>query len=499
MVRLMVAAMTVMLSLVHYPAASLAQSAHQTFDTTAEEVTFQSGEVTLSGTLIKPATAGPHPAVVLVHGSSPNVRGPLLGFATEVFAQHGVAALAYDKRGYGRSSGNPNKNSLYSLADDALAGVRYLESRADIDPKRVGMEGESQGGWIIPIVASRSKDVAFMILVSASGVSPAQSEVFGIETRFRNSGLSERVVDAGRKARKLLDDYLYAVNQGRLPGIDEPDLSLGTDHDPVPALKQLTQPILIFLGTADSHLPAEYSALVFDKTLREAGDQDYTILVYPGAGHGIDLPTNDSQGETSMRRIDSVWPTMTNWVVAHVNGRATRGKGLQGPASDESAAFSESGIYGKPAWYGTATVQLSLIVLFALVFLSAALGLTINAVLSRVRHDRTMPAPAGARRARLLAIVSSALNLIVLVGVIALIAEFLSSGEEVHLAPLFNALPLLSLLATLVTIGMSGFAVLAWKDTYWSLVGRVSYTMLAFVALLFVPFLNYWNLIGFQL
>src|SRR5207237_7991735 len=130
---------------------------------------------------------------------------------------HGVAALAYDKRGYGLSSGNPNKNSLYSLADDALAAVRYLQGRADIDPSRVGMEGESQGGWIIPIAASHAKDIAFVVLVSASGVSPAQQGIFDIEQHLRMAGFSERVVDAGRKARKLEDDLAYGVQHGQLP------------------------------------------------------------------------------------------------------------------------------------------------------------------------------------------------------------------------------------------------------------------------------------------
>jgi uncharacterized protein len=501
-VRLIFAAMTAMLCLMYRPAVSLAQSPQPSFGASKEEVTFQSGEATLSGTLIKPATTGPHPAVVLVHGSSPNVRGPLVDFATEVFAQHGIAALTYDKRGYGQSSGNPNKNSLYSLADDALAAVHYLQSRADIDPRRVGMEGESQGGWIIPIAASRGKDVAFLVLVAASGVSPAQQGVFNIEQHLRNAGWSERVVDTGRKARKLEADYAYAVIQGRLPATNglEALVSFRADYDPVPVLEKLTQPALIFLGAADPFVPTEYSALVFDHALRKADNKDYTIIVYPGAGHGIEVATTtNAQGETIYQYVAGYRETMTNWVFAHVIGTATRHQGIQGPTSDQSAAFAESGVYGKPSWFGTATVQLSLMALFALVFLSAFVGLTTSAVLSRARRDGTMPAPAGAHRARLLAMITSALTLVVLVGVIAFIAELLLGGEEVQIAPLFNALPVLALLETLLTVGLCGFAVLAWKNTYWSLAGLVYYTFLALVALLFVLFLNYWNLLGFRL
>jgi fermentation-respiration switch protein FrsA (DUF1100 family) len=500
--RLPFATVIALLGLFQQPAASLATSAHENFATKEEEVSFQSGTITLSGTLILPATERPCAAVVIVHGSSPNVRDPLLGFATEVFAQHGVAALVYDKRGYGKSSGNPNKNSLYSLADDALAAVHYLQSRADIDPKRVGLEGDSQAGWIIPIAASRDKDIAFIVLVAASGVSPAQQGVFNIEHHLRNAGRSERVVDTGRKVRQLEADYADAVNQGRLPATDElKDLyGFGLNHNPVPVLEQITQPVLIFLGAADLFVPTEYSALVFDQALRKAGNQDYTIIIYPGAGHGIEVSTTtNTQGETIYEYVEGYRDTMTNWVVAHVNGTATPAKGIQGPTADESAAFADSGIYGKPSWFGTATIQLSLIVVFAVVFLSTFVGLTINSILSSVRRDRTTPAPLGAQRARFLAIVTSALNLMVLAGVIAFIAELLSSGEDMHIDALFNGLSVLALLATLLTLGIGGFALLAWKNKYWSLAGRVYYSMLALVALLFVLFLNYWNLLGFAL
>jgi dienelactone hydrolase len=480
-IRWCLAMTIVLLALAHRIDPAVAAPLLHAANTTEEAVTFQNGAVTLAGSLITPATAGPHPAVVIVPSSSPNERGPYRDFATDVFAQHGVAALIYDKRGYGQSSGNPETTSLYDLAEDALAGVRYLQHRADIDPHRVGMEGDSQAGWVIPIAAARAKDIAFLVMVSASAVSQAQAEVFGIATRIRNAGLSERVVDAGRKARRLSKIR------------PEP-----ADLDPVPFLEQLSQPVLIFLGEADTQLPSTYSALVFDTVFRQTGNQDYTIILYPGADHHIDVPTTSAQGETIMKKVDGYWETMATWVVAHVTGTATPGNGLQGHASDQSAAFNEAGSYGKPPWYGTTPVQLSLIYLFALVFVSAALGLTIRAVLSKVRPDRTLPALA-VRRASLLALVASALNVMVLAGVYAFIGVLSSSTEDVRIPALFNALPLLSLLATLLTIGMGGFAVLAWKDTYWSLIGRVYYTLLALVALLFVGFLNYWDLIGLQL
>lgn len=476
---------------------SSAASLQQTANPNEATVQFQNGAVTLVGTLLTPASVGPHPAVVIIHGARPNERGPYRRFATDVFVQHGVAVLIYDKRGYGDSSGDADTASLYDLADDAAAAVRYLQSRAEIDPTRIGLQGDSQAGWIIPLVATRTKDVAFLVMVAASAVSPAQQEAFSIETRLRNAKLSERLVATGRQARQLLDDYAGAVHEGRLPATAalQDVISLRTDHDPVPVLEQITQPVLIILGEADPFVPTKHSATVFDAALRKAGNRDYTIIVYPNANHGIQVPTTNAQGETSLTYVEGYRATMTDWVVAHGRGTATASNGIQGAVADESAVFSQSGRYGKPSWYGTATVQLLLIVVFAVVFGGATVGWIGSAIVRRKRPNPTLPAPRGTRPARLVGIIASTLNLLLLLGVVGLIAVLLLSGDEVVISGLFNVLAILALLAIVFNVAMAAFVILLWQRRSWSLAGRLSYSLVAVVALLFVSFLNYWNLL----
>jgi len=481
---------------------SLAANRQQTIPTTEETIAFQSGAVTLSGTLIMPTTAGPHPAVIIVHGARPNERGSYRRFATEIFAQHGIAALIYDKRGYGQSSGDAATTSLYDLAEDVSAGVHYLQNRPDIDPTCIGLQGDSQAGWIMPIAAAGISDIAFVVMVAASAVSPAQQEVFSIENKLHSAGLSERTVDAGRKSRKLMDDYAYAVNHKRLPAIAalQEVIALRTDHDPIPLLEQLTQPVLIILGEADPFVPTEYSALLFDTSLRKAGNRDYRIIVYPKANHGIQVPTTNAKGEMTLTYVAGYHDTIINWVVAHVSGDASADNEVQGTTTDESAAFSESGVYGKLPWYGTATIQLMLIAIFALVFGSAVPVLAFG--LRGVRqapHNQMPPTLTGAGRAHRVGAASSAINLIVLAGVVALIAVLLLSEDDIVIPALFQVLPLLSLIACLLAIITSGFALLAWKRSYWSLAGRVYYSIIAVSELLFVQFLSYWNILGFQL
>src|SRR5690242_12789467 len=101
------AAMLIVLLLLAAPVRASAAGAPRQGATKQEEVRFRNGDVVLAGTLIMPATGAPAPGVVIVYGSDPDVRNPsIIGYATKVFAEKGIAALAYDKRGAGQSSGS---------------------------------------------------------------------------------------------------------------------------------------------------------------------------------------------------------------------------------------------------------------------------------------------------------------------------------------------------------------------------------------------------------
>ncbi|HKP70704.1 MAG TPA: alpha/beta hydrolase, partial [Pyrinomonadaceae bacterium] len=114
-----------------------------------EEVLFENGVVKLAGTLLLPLRGDKHPAVVITHGSSPNERTTYRSWGRR-FAEAGIAALIYDKRGAGKSTGDTRSASMENLADDAVAGVQLLSRRADIDASKIGVMGHSQGGWIAP-------------------------------------------------------------------------------------------------------------------------------------------------------------------------------------------------------------------------------------------------------------------------------------------------------------------------------------------------------------
>lgn len=114
-------------------------------------------------------TPGWHPAIILIHGAGGTIPTRDFGYWSSFFSGHGVAVLAFDKRGGGASSGDANTATYEDLADDVLAGLTYLQSRSVIDADRIGFYGTSNGGYIAPLAAARSQDrVAFIAVRSGS-------------------------------------------------------------------------------------------------------------------------------------------------------------------------------------------------------------------------------------------------------------------------------------------------------------------------------------------
>jgi alpha-beta hydrolase superfamily lysophospholipase len=138
-----------------------------------ERITCKNGDVNLGGTLILPEAGGRHPVVVVTPGDYGTHRNQLRLWAHNCVSR-GVAALVFDSRGAGESTGAVNSSSFSDLADDVLAWVRTLKARDDIDPTRVGLFGFSNSAFTVSLAASRSKDVSFLILQSWVGVVPSR-------------------------------------------------------------------------------------------------------------------------------------------------------------------------------------------------------------------------------------------------------------------------------------------------------------------------------------
>ena len=237
-----------------------------------ETVTFQNGDVTLAGILDLPAGDGPFPAIVSTHGSPPLTRNDWYTLmVSNFFVQHGYAVLRYDKRGVGESTGEypdvgtEDVEAIHNLADDALAGVQFLKNHALIDPNMIGVEGFSQGGWIAPLAASKSSDVAFTISVSGPTSSVGQ-EIYYSELTEGGTPLGE----ASDKARDYTGPHGY-VPETALPNIGVPGLWL--------------------FGGQDDSIPVPLSIEILDSFVADQ-NKDFTYIVYPNGTHGmVDVDT----------------------------------------------------------------------------------------------------------------------------------------------------------------------------------------------------------------
>ena len=312
-----------------------------------EDVRFTNRDVQLAGTLIAPSTGGRHPAIVLVHGSGAENRAYMLPWA-RFLIRHGIAVLGYDKRGVGESTGDWNAATYEELAGDAGAAVEYLKTRQDIDAAQIGLLGISQAGWIMPLAAVRSRDVAFLISISGAGVTPAETTIDQARNEMTMTGMPAATVadivaliglqydvartgngwDAYAAAREKLVARMGPPPETAFPSTpDHPQWQVIRRtyfFDPQPTLRQLTVPTLAIWGELDNNIIAAKNKPAWDTALKAAGNRDYTLVVIPKANHAM-LEANvgsNAEVKSLQRFAPSYFTTIEGWLATHVRGFA---------------------------------------------------------------------------------------------------------------------------------------------------------------------------------
>jgi uncharacterized protein len=240
---------------------------------TAPDVSFQSGGITLSGTLLTPSR--PVAAVVLVHGSGRALRN--VGLAQRLAAD-GIAVLTYDKRGVGQSGGvyagpevgtnNVSPGNLGLLAGDAAAAVEELSRRLAPRDIPIGLIGFSQGGWIVPLVAVRTPAVKFMICWSG----PLVTTLEQLRFQFLTDGRAD-----------FWDHHTEAEVRGHIRS--DPDRFVFAATDPADSLRQLSIPGLWLYGGRDVNVPVKLSIERLDSLA--AGGRPFEHQLFPELGHSL--------------------------------------------------------------------------------------------------------------------------------------------------------------------------------------------------------------------
>jgi pimeloyl-ACP methyl ester carboxylesterase len=310
-----------------------------------EEVILRHGDTSLAGTFTTPATPGPHPAIVLLHGSGPLTRysfGPWPRF----FNSLGMAVLVYDKRGTGASTGVRLDASTGApktlsprhypddLLDDALAALRFLQGRAEVDRKQIGFWGSSEGGMLATQVAARSTEVAFAIDSSGFMGPLWETLLYQAGALARGRGAPQSDIDETMAFTRLWMDVARTGNgyeeflkrREAIIASGKPWLLSYTssaftslaqmrwtwEHiltfSPLPALRRVTCPVLGVWGEADPLTDAPMAASAMREAL--SSNRDVTVKIFADAGHSL-METPSRKG-----MAPGVFDFLRQWLVA---------------------------------------------------------------------------------------------------------------------------------------------------------------------------------------
>jgi pimeloyl-ACP methyl ester carboxylesterase len=292
-----------------------------------EEVSFENSGagIKLAGTLTIPPGKDPFPGVVLVAGSGAHDRDEaLMGHRpflvlSDYLTRRGIAVLRYDKRGVGESEGTYATATTSDFADDAEAGLAYLERRGEIDQRKIGLIGHSEGGMIAPLLAARNSSVAFIVMMAGPGIPGdellveqtlliAEANGQTHETAEKAAG-EERIIlslvkdetDSAVLEKKLREQLTGQVPEAQIgaaiKSTSSPWFRYFISYDPAAALRRVKCPVLAVIGSKDLQVPPEQNIPAIRKALADAGNQKVEIDELPGLNHLFQTAKTGSPAE----------------------------------------------------------------------------------------------------------------------------------------------------------------------------------------------------------
>lgn len=304
------------------------QEPEEPFPYKSEEISFKNGvdNVLLSGTLTLPENESNLPAVVLITGSGPQNRDEeLLGHKpflvlSDFLTRNGFAVLRFDDRGVGKSTGTFVTSTSEDFARDVLAAVEFLKTRNEIDKTKIGLIGHSEGGIIAPMVAVRSNDVSFIVLMAGTGV-PGDS-ILIMQNRLiqKAEGVPEKEIDETtdiqRKLFQLvikssndeilqnqlgnkLNEYLSTIPDEQKNKLGDlktyinmqvktftsPWFKYFLEYNPAKTLEKVKCPVLALNGSNDLQVSPEENLSAIENALKKGGNKNYEIEILPGLNH----------------------------------------------------------------------------------------------------------------------------------------------------------------------------------------------------------------------
>lgn len=243
------------------------------------QVSFRSGTLELSGALTRPKEARGKPPLALLlpdagaldrDGNPPGVRFDLLNRIAYELSQNGAAVLRFDKRGVGKSEGEPTARYA-ELVQDAEAALQWALKEAGTDPDRVCLIGHGEGALIAAQVAAAQPRVRSVVLLGAPAEPMEKILLWQLEQRLRASGFNDENLRRELQARGRELEEARKLNE---------DLAL----DPLPVYKRLTCGLVIVHGGKDSQIPPQHARLI-EAALRDVGKTRFELMIFNDLDH----------------------------------------------------------------------------------------------------------------------------------------------------------------------------------------------------------------------
>lgn len=294
----------------------------------SEDITFENKRagISLAGTLTLPPKDGVYPVVILISGSGPQNRDEALFdhkpflVLSDYLTRNGIAVLRYDDRGTALSTGDFKAATTVEFATDVEAGIEYLKTRKEIDKKKIGLIGHSEGGLIAPIVAGKSKDVAFIVLLASPGIQGDEILLLQQQLILKASGVNDEDLheihqtnkavfdivkksDSPEQLNAELTNYLKQSLKDRsnvekpakmsdddfvtlqIKQIVTPWMQYFIKYDPAPTLEKVKCPVLAINGAKDLQVPSKENLDAVKKALEKGGNKNVKTIEISGLNH----------------------------------------------------------------------------------------------------------------------------------------------------------------------------------------------------------------------
>jgi alpha-beta hydrolase superfamily lysophospholipase len=457
-------------------------------------IEFHNQDVKLAGSVLLPKSDGPVPAVVFVHGAGPQTREPYRE-AGEYFASQGIAALIYDKRGTGQSGGVYESREPYkNLVNDALAAVDFLKQHRQIASSQIGIWGLSQGAYISAAAAARSEDIQFVIGVGASVADGTMS--FYRDNLFRKYGLPDTLRDVAEKGQLLQDTLPHNLRGESLLSTFVPRSYPQPDQYVHPAWRHVQQPVLVMWGQLDQHTPVGEGVAGLKNSLAQAGNENWTIIILPRAKHSLGISDTGAIQEKWRGYPPGALKTMTDWAHRAVHDSSQVDKMKQVGVAPDSGVLAKVVRYEKLRWYGNGFVQIALWIFFLVCFLANTIAGVRSGLLRLFRPRQNLALQASEKVVNFKRAIC-ALNFLILVAYS--ITTWLVLDQMHPSCPaVLMYLPLLGSVSMLATVTLLIAIARTPRDPRWTAARRIRFSLDVLCLILFVPYMSYWNVIGFR-